>query len=337
MKVLFVGGTGILSSACTTRALEVGIDLVHLTRGQRPARAGVRAITADIADPARAAKALSCESWDAVVDFIAFTPQDVAARLAALRGRVGQYVFISSASAYQKPPQGGLITEDTPLENPYWDYARNKAAAEALLAGSGIPFTIVRPSLTYDDSIIPLAVGCWQKGYTLVERLRRGAPLIIPGDGLSLWTITHARDFARGVIGLLGNAGANNEAVTVTSDEALPWNRIYELTARAAGVTSPRFVHMASDFITACLPAMTGTLLGDKANSALFDTSKLKRLVPGFSANTPFAEGIARSVAWFDADPRRQVVDTEVSANWDRLIAAYERVLVAAKRDFGAA
>jgi nucleoside-diphosphate-sugar epimerase len=341
MRVLFIGGTGIISTACAKLAVARGLDVTLLNRSLRGSIEGTRGIAADIGDSAAAAGALDGESWDAVVDFIAFTPAEVEARLALLRGRVGQYIFISSASAYQKPLTHYLVTESTPLANPFWEYSRNKMACEEALLRAyreeGFPVTIIRPSLTYGDTVVPLAVNSWLKSYTAVDRMRKGLPLIVPGDGLTLWTITHNSDFAKGLVGLLGHAGAVGHAFNITSDEALTWNQIYQMTAEAAGAAAPKLVHIASDFITACLPAMTGTLTGDKSNSALFDNSKIRLFVPDFVATTRYRDGIARTIAWFDADHSRRQIDIEASASWDRLIAAYDRGLKAAVKDFGAA
>ncbi len=337
MKILFLGGTGIISTACTELAVARGLDVTVLNRSRRAAVAGARQLTADLAAPGGVA-ALSDGRWDAVVDFLAFDPAAIEQRLALFRGRVGQYVFISSASAYQKPPADWLITESTPLANPFWEYSRNKIASEERLnrayRDEAFPVTIVRPSLTYGDTVVPLAVNSWTRSFTAIARLRAGRPLIIPGDGLTPWTITHNSDFAPGLIGLLGHPAALGHAFHITSDEALTWDQIYAATAEAAGEPAPRFVHIASDFITACLPDMTGTLLGDKSNTAVFDNAKIRRLVPGLAARTRFRDGITRTVRWFDADPRRQEVDAEMDARWDRLIAAYERGLDAARREF---
>jgi nucleoside-diphosphate-sugar epimerase len=343
MNVLFIGGTGIISTACTELAVARGINVTLLNRSLRAPIKGAATVAADVSEPGAAARALALagRSWDAVVDFISFTPADVEARIGLLRGRTGQYVFISSASAYQKPLSHYLITESTPLCNPLWEYSRNKIACEERLLKAyrdeGFPVTIIRPSLTYGNSVVPLAVNSWLKSYTAVDRMRRGLPLIIPGDGLSLWTITHNSDFAKGLVGLLGHAGALGHAFHITSDEALTWNQLYAMTAEAAGVPSPAFVHIASDFITACLPSMVGTLLGDKSHSAVFDNSKIRRFVPGSEATTRYREGIARTVAWFDAEAARRVVDTEACASWDRLIKAYTSGLDAAVSQFGAA
>jgi nucleoside-diphosphate-sugar epimerase len=198
----------------------------------------------------------------------------------------------------------------------------------------GFPITIVRPSLTYGDTQVPLVVNSWEHPYTAIGRMRAGKPLIVPGDGTSLWTITHNSDFAVGFVGLLGRSAAIGQAFTITSDEVLTWDQIYRLTARAAG-TEVEIVHIASDFIVACMPDMLGTLIGDKVQSAVFDNSKIKRFVPDFGTRTSFAEGIRRTVAWFDADATRQVVDAEIDAGWDRLIGAYERGLASARKEFG--
>jgi len=339
MNVLFIGGTGIISTACTELAIASGIEVTLLNRATRAPIPGAAAIAVDIADPAAAAKATAGMKWDSVVDFIAFTPADIEARLALFRGRTSQFVFISSASAYQKPLTDPLITESTPLANPLWDYSRNKIACEERLIRAyreeGFPATIIRPSLTYGSTIIPLAVNSWLKPYTAIDRMRRGLPVIIPGDGLTLWTITHNTDFAKGLVGLLGHTGSIGHAFHITSDEAPTWNQIYQMTAQAAGVSAPHFVHIASDFITACIPSMTGSLLGDKSHTAIFDNSKIRRFVPGYAATTRYSEGIKGSVAWFDADRSRQVLDPQASAGWDRLIAAYGRGLASAVKECG--
>lgn len=335
MKILFLGGTGIISTACSQLAVARGHDVALLNRSKRSAIAGARTLVADIADPAEVRIALGSERWDAVVDFLAFDVAAIEQRLALFRGRTRQYVFISSASAYQKPLAHSPITESTPLANPFWDYSRHKIACEdrlmRALREENFPVTIIRPSLTYGDIVVPLAINSWaEKSFTAVARLRAGRPLIIPGDGLTLWTITHASDFAKGLVGLLGRDDTLGHAFHITSDEALTWNQIYSLTAEAAGVTAPNFVHIATDFICACDPGMTGTLLGDKSNCALFDNTKIRRFVPDFTCTTRYREGIARTIAWFDADPARQIIDHAAEANWDRILAAYDRGLTAA-------
>jgi len=339
MRVLFLGGTGIISTACTRLAAERGIDLTLLTRGRRHAALppGVRTLSADLNDEASVRDALGAERFDSVVDWIAFTPEHIERDLRLFRERTRQYIFISSASAYQKPSTDYLITESTPLANPYWDYSQNKIACEERLLRAyreeGFPSIIVRPSLTYGETQVALAVNSWEKSYTAVDRMRRGLPVIVPGDGSSLWTITHNTDFAKGLVGLLGLEPAIGHAFHITSDEVLTWDQYYRITAAAAGV-EPKLIHIPSDFIGACLPEKLGGLLGDKAVSVVFDNTKIKRFVPGFRATTPFGQGIRRTIAWFDADPARQAIDEAANAAWDKLIAAYERGLRAAVREF---
>jgi nucleoside-diphosphate-sugar epimerase len=338
MKVLFVGGTGLISSACTRLAVDRGIELYLLNRGGHPELAhGARTLIADLGNEGAAERALADQRFDAVVDWIAFTPADVERDIRLFGGRTGQFVFISSASAYQKPPVDWIIREDTPLANPFWDYSQNKIACEERLMRAyredGFPVTIVRPSLTYGDTQAPLVINSWQRPYTAIARMRAGKPLIVPGDGTSLWTITHNSDFAVGFVGLLGRTAAIGHAFSITSDEVLTWDQIYRQTAAAAGVEA-KIVHIASDFIAACMPDLTGTLMGDKSQSAVFDNSKIKRFVSDFGTTVPFAEGIGRTVAWFDADATRQLVDAEMDAQWDRLIGAYERGLAGAVAEF---
>jgi len=338
MNVLFIGGTGNISTACTQLAIARGINVTLLNRSQRESLPGAQQITVNISDAKATEAALAGRTWDAVVDFIAYTPADIEQRIALFRGKVGQYIFLSSASAYKKFA-AWPITESTPLANPHWQYSRDKIACEERLARAfredAFPSVVIRPSLTYGDSVIPLAVNSWFKSYTAVDRMRRGLPVIVPGDGLTLWTITHATDFAKGLIGLLGQEKALGETFVLTSDEALTWDQYYLATAKAAGVTAPKLVHIATDFITACLPESTGSLLGDKSHTAIFDNSKIKRFVPDYQATTSYSEGIKRTIAWFDADERRHVIDTEANANWDRLIAAYDRGLQQARHEFG--
>jgi len=338
MKVLFIGGTGIISSACTRTAVERGMELFALNRGNHPdIPAGAINLIADIRDREATAQALAGHRFDAVVSWIAYTPEDVERDLQLFRDTTRQYIFISSASAYQKPVSYYRITEDTPLANPYWDYSRNKIACEERLMRAyreeGFPCTIVRPSLTYGNTQVPLVVNSWQMPYTAVARMRQGKPVIVPGDGTSLWTITHNSDFAKGLVGLLGHQQAIGHAFHITSDEVLTWDQLYTAVAAAAGVEA-NIVHIASDFIAACLPVMTGSLIGDKSVSAVFDNSKIKRFVPGFCATTPFARGIRQTLAWFDADPARQQIDVEANQQWDRLISAYEQGLQNAMRTF---
>jgi nucleoside-diphosphate-sugar epimerase len=267
---------------------------------------------------------LSNETFDVVVDWIAFTPQDIERDLALFAGKTGQFVFISSASAYQKPPSSVIIRESTPLHNPYWQYSRNKIACEERLMQAyreqGFPMTIVRPSHTY-DKFIPIAVGDWDK-FTIVDRMRRGLPVIVHGDGTSLWTVTHAEDFAVGFLGLLGHPGALGQAFHITSDERLTWNDIYRAIGAAVGV-EPKIVHIASDFIAKVAPDYLGTLIGDKIWSVIFDNSKIKSYVPEYQAVIPFHLGIKRTIAQFEADPQRCKVDVADHAEIERILKAY--------------
>jgi nucleoside-diphosphate-sugar epimerase len=339
MRVLFLGGTGIISTACVELALARGHEVHVLNRGRRPVPVGVHAHAADLGDEAAVARALGALGWDAVVDFLSFTPADVERGLRLFRGRTGQLVFISSASAYQRPPASHLVTESTPLANPYWEYSRNKIACEERLMAAhradGFPVTIVRPSLTYGETQVALALNSWARSYTVVDRMRRGLPVIVPGDGTSLWTLTWNGDFAKGLLGLLGHTQALGHAFHITSDEVLTWDQAYRAVAAAAGVARPELVHVASDFIVACLPEETGNLLGDKATSVVMDNTKIKRFVPDFVATTRFEVGIRRTIAWFDADPARRLVDEETTRNHDRILAAYRVGLEAARREFG--
>lgn len=340
MKILFIGGSGVISRAATQQTIAAGHELWLLNRGQHRPVDGARTLTADVTNPDSLRTALRGHTWDVVVQWIAFKPEDIRRDIELFRDTARQYFFISSASVYQKPLAHYLITESTPRANPHWEYSRLKIACEQELEAAhqaaGFPGVIVRPSLTYGDDQIPLVLNAWQKPWTAIDRMRRSAPLIIPGDGTSLWTITHNTDFAAGLIGLFGNPAALGHAFHITSDEALTWNQIFSLTAQAAGVTEPRFLHIPSDFIISCVPAVEGTLLGDKSVSAIFDNTKLKRFVPGFAAKTPFAAGIRRTLAWFEANPARQQVDAELNARWDKLAAAYLSATTQARAAFHA-
>jgi nucleoside-diphosphate-sugar epimerase len=261
-------------------------------------------------------------TFDVVVDWVAFTPDHVETDLALFRGRTGQYVFISSASAYHKPVRSLPITESTLLHNPYWQYSRDKAACEARLLQAyreeGFPATIVRPSHTYDRTLLPFR-GRW----TVVERMRQGKPVVVHGDGTSLWVLTHHRDFAQGFVGMLGNPRALGEAYHITSDEALTWDQIFRIVARAAGVDRPELVHVPSELINAFDANWGAGLLGDKTHSVTFDNTKIRRLVPNYRATIPFHQGAEEIIAWFEADPARQEVDPDWNQLLDRIIMAY--------------
>jgi len=327
MKVLFIGGTGIISSACSQLAIERGIDLYLLNRGQttsRPIPRGAKIIQGDIRDPQNARAALGKHSFDVVVDWIAFVTQHIQADLDLFRGRTGQYVFISSASAYQTTPASLPVTESTVLDNPFWLYSRNKIACEEMLVRAyrdeKFPATIVRPSHTYDKTLLP-----FDGGYTVVDRMRKGKKVIVPGDGTSLWTLTHHKDFAKAFVGLLGQPAAIGDVFHITSDEWLSWNQIFEIVARAAG-TEAKMAHIPSELIAAYDPDWGDGLLGDKAHSMIFDNSKVKRLVPDFRATIPFARGAEEIMAWYDADPARRKVDEKFNQFQDDLIARYENI-----------
>jgi nucleoside-diphosphate-sugar epimerase len=332
MKVLFIGGTGIISTAVTQLAIEKGIDLYLFNRGQHKdfVPKGAKVIKGDIRDKSAFAKMLKGKTFDVVVDWLAYMPKDVETDIKVFKGSVGQYMFISSASAYQKPPTHWLITESTPLANPYWQYSRDKIACEDRLMAeyrnNGFPITIVRPSLTYGLTMIPAAINSWTKPWTILDRMRKGKKIIIHGDGTSLWTMTHNTDFAKGFVGLIGNIQTIGHAFHITSDEVLTWNQIYQAIADAAGVKL-NAVYIPSDFIAKIDPDHAGTLLGDKACSEVFDNSKIKRFVPDFVATVPFSEGVKRSIEWFEADKSRCVVDADYNRFMGRLIAAYEKAL----------
>lgn len=323
-KVLFIGGSGIISSACSRLAVERGLDLFVLNRGSsthRPLPAQATVLRADIRDPASVKDALGDHEFDSVVDWVAFTPEHVRADLEVFRDRTRQYVFISSASAYQTPPARLPVVESTPLRNPFWLYSRNKIACEDLLVAAyrdeGFPATIVRPSHTYDKTLVP-----FDGGWTALARLRQGKEIVVHGDGTSLWTLTHHVDFARGFVPLLGHPRAVGEAFHITSDDVLTWNQIAETLAAAAGVEA-RVVHVPSDAIAAADPEWGAGLLGDKAHSMVFDNAKLRALVPDYVATIPFHQGAREIVAWHDEDPSRQLVDARLDAVMDRLVEAH--------------
>ncbi len=317
------------------------MSLTLLTRGQHKANipAGATTLTADIGDHAAVSKALQDKTFDVVVNWVAFTPTDVERDIELFRGKTRQYIFISSASAYQKPSKNYLITEATPLANPHWEYSRNKIACEEHLMRAyrddAFPVSIVRPSLTYGDTQIPLVMNSWTKPYTIVDRMLKGKKVIVPGDGSSLWEITHNSDFAKAIVSLLGNEKAIGEAFHITSGEVRTWDQYCNILAEALGV-EPRIVHIPSDFIIACVPELEGTLIGDKSVSCVFDNSKIRRFVPEYRATTCFAEGIRRTLAWFNADSSRQVIDAGHDVMCDKLIDYYERGLKLAVQEFSA-
>jgi nucleoside-diphosphate-sugar epimerase len=326
VRLLLLGGTGNLSTEVARRAAEEEWAVTVLVRGTREARLplSVERALGDATDPAALAS-LAQRGFDVVIDFVAYGAADVRRDVAAFKGKVGHYVLISSASVYRKPPPHYRVTEDTPLGNPYWEYARQKIEAEEALhaarLGEGFPGTIVRPSYTYGETWVPTTSGT---DYTVVHRLRRGLPIVVPGDGTSLFVLTHARDFARGLLGLVGRREAVGEAFHITSDEVQTWNAVHETIARVVGV-EPRIVHVPTDFIARIDERRGASLLGDKAWSLVFDNSKLRRFVPGFEAQVPFEQGVAASIEWLEADPARQRL--EANETVERILGAWGRAM----------
>lgn len=332
MRALFIGGTGNISLACTRRALEKNVEVIHLNRGTRPEKAphGVTTLRADIRNADEVRRALGGMRFDSVIQWLGYLPEHVEADIARFRDRTAQYVFISSASAYRKPLPHPVITESTPLGNPFWEYSQNKIACERLLEraweDSRFPYTVVRPSHTYDDGWIPTCFG--SRDYTVARRILDGKEIVVPGDGQSLWTLTHASDFARGFIGLLGNPTAIGQAFHITSEEFLTWETIHQTIGLALGA-GPRIVHVPSDFVARVCPERGKSLLGDKAHSAIFDNSKIKRYVPEFLATMPFAEGIRRSLAWLDAHSESKKVDAVIDGEYEKVLEAWRRAMEA--------
>lgn len=327
MKVLFIGGTGIISTEVSKLCILNGIELYLLNRGKSNKRIeGVHEITADISNSNECSNILKEHNWDVVVNWIAFTTEDIERDLKLFSGKTKQYIFISSATVYQKPPRSPFITESTPLKNPFWQYSRNKIACEMKLMefyrDFDFPVTIVRPSHTY-DKVIPIAIGGW-KEYATVNRIKNKEKIIVHGDGTSLWTLTHSRDFAKGFIGLIANQQAIGEAFHITSDEVLTWNQIYETIGSVVG-EEPNIIHIPSDFIGRYDDHLKCGLLGDKAHSAIFDNSKIKKYVPNFNATIPFNKGIKETIKWFEAKPERQIVNQATNELIDRIIIDYEK------------
>lgn len=329
MKILFIGGTGTISTAVTERLARQGHDLYLLTRGQRAAAVpeGVHILRGDINDRDGTKALIRDLTFDSVVDWIAFRPEDIRRDIVLFQGRTRQYVFISTASAYQKPATDWLITESTPLANPYWEYSRLKIACENLLLEThretGFPVTIVRPSHTYGNGSMPFTLNSSQAPWNLIYRLTNGMPVPVHGDGSSLWVMTHNSDFAKGIAGLLGNGRAIGHAFHITTDEAMSWNRILSEYGDALGVT-PKPVHLSSRFICGFDPNLTGPLLGDKASCVVFDNSKIKRFVPEFQCTKPLRDGLRETIAWYSEHPEMQVPDPAHNEWIDRMIAAHD-------------
>jgi len=321
MKVLFIGGTGIISSACSELAIQKGIDLTLLNRGTSIRRVpeGAEVLNADMDNPDEVNKVLDERTFDAVVNWIVFTPDQIDRDLKLFKNRTGQYIFISSASVYQTPPANLPVTESTPLDNPIWEYSQNKIACEDKLIQAyrdeKFPVTIVRPSHTYDKTLLPFT-----GRYTVIDRMRKGKPVIVHGDGTSFWTLTHHKDFAVGLVGLLANSHTIGEVFHITSDEILTWNQIFHIMANAAGVSEPKLVHIASDTLAKHDKDWGDNLLGDKSHSMIFDNTKIRQVVPNFNPSIPFHRGAEEIMAWYDGDPARQEVDVKLDAMYDQII-----------------
>ena len=325
MKVLFIGGTGNISTSVSRLCVSKGIDLYLLNRKKTNTNLnGVKQITADIHNLAEVSGVLKDHKWDVVVNWIAFTKEDVLRDIKLFNGKTSQYIFISSASIYEKPLSNYIVTESTPLVNPFWQYSRNKIICEEELNRAyhetGFPITIVRPSHTY-DTIIPASAGGGNK-YNIIHRLRNGKPIIVHGDGTSLWTLTHSVDFTKGFVGLIGNQKAIGESFHITSDESLTWDQIHTTIADALNVNA-NIVHIASDYLAEYDESFRGSLLGDKAYSVVFDNAKIKAIVPEFTCNIPFSEGIKQTIDWFESKPRRMVVDEDYEKMIDEILVSY--------------
>lgn len=330
MKALIIGGTGTISTAVVSLAAASGWELWLLNRGRRTSDLpeGIHAITADIADEAAVLAAIGDQRFDVVADFIGFTRIHAERAVRLFSGLTAQYIYISSASAYQKPLSDYLVRESTPLANPYWQYSRDKIASEDFLVEAyrrdGFPMTIVRPSHTYGKRAVPLGYNGTKGSWQTIDRMLQGRPVVVHGDGSSLWTLTWNEDFARGFLGLMGNMHAIGETVHITSDESLTWNQIYKIVGDALGV-EPMLYHIASDFIAAIDPSAQGALIGDKGNSVVFDNTKIKRLVPGFVCTVRFDQGVRNCLDYILSHPECRIPDPAFDILCDRMIAAQER------------
>jgi nucleoside-diphosphate-sugar epimerase len=325
MKVLFIGGTGNISSAVSKLLVSKGVELYHINRGNRDKIDGVTNFSVDINNTNDVLKHINGHQFDCVVNWIAYLPKDIERDFLLFKDKTQQYIFISSATVYQKPPQHYIVTEYCPLENPYWDYAQDKIACENLLMKlfkeQKFPVTIVRPSHTY-ETVIPVVIGGWTE-YTIIDRIKKGLPIIVHGDGTSLWTITHSQDFAIGFEGLVSNSKAIGEAFHITSDDVMSWNQVYTTVAHAAG-HEPKIVHLTSKVIADYadikgFPSIRGNLFGDKTHSAIFDNSKIKKFVPNFKATIPFSKGIHDTLKWYEQDKKRMAINESTNVFMDGL------------------
>ncbi len=329
MRALFIGGTGTISSAVSALAVKSGVELYLLNRGTRQALVpkGSKVLTADINDADEVRGLISGLKFDVVADFIAFEPAQIERDWRLFKDKTRQYIFISSASAYQKPLSSPVITESTPLHNPFWQNSRNKIECEELLMEKyrreGFPVTIVRPSHTYGDFSVPVAVHGRNGSFSVIERIRKGKKVIVHGDGTSLWTLTHNTDFAKAFLGLMANPHAIGEAYHITSDESLSWNQIYSIIGVVLGI-EPDIVHIPSDVLASLHEPFYGSLLGDKAHSVIFDNTKIKRAVPGFAATVRFDEGVRQTLACIIGNRECWKEDREFDSWCDRVAKACE-------------
>jgi nucleoside-diphosphate-sugar epimerase len=327
MRILLIGGTGNLSADCAQVLHAGGHEIDVVTRGSMRVPSAFRSLIADRKDMRGLQAALKGSAPEVVLNFLGFDLADVQIDYELFRGRIGQYVFISSATVYEKPHRGLPVTEEAPLGNAYWEYAQKKLACERWLMDryrkDGFPVTVVRPSHTYSCRWVPNPIS--SSSYTFASRLERGRPVFVPDQGKGLWTLTATNDFAVGLAGLVGNPLALGEAFHITSDEALSWNEIVGEIACALGATSPHVIPIPTDFVCHVAPQMAGPWQGDKANPSVFDNSKVKRFVPGFECRKPFRVGVRQSVAWLRAHPDRQNLKVAIDRLCDEVVAAWRR------------
>lgn len=326
MKLLIIGGTGTISAAVADHALALGHEVTVLNRGTRPAPRGAAQIRCDIRDEAAVKAALAGGSFDCVCDFLTYLPQQAQQAIRCFEGRTGQYLFISSATVYEKPPKRLLMTEDMPRRNPFSEYARNKIACEDVLTAAwqerGFPVTVVRPSYTYGEETIPFVFNSRERRYTLISRMKAGKPIVVPGDGTVFWTITHSSDFARGFVGLCGRCQAIGQSFHITGDDPMTWDMFLQAIAAAWGLQAQP-LHIATDTLLRFFPEEEGALLGDKCQTAVFDNRKLKSFVPGFACQVPFERGIEASMRYFESRPELCRPDAAWDERVDALTAAY--------------
>ncbi|GHV51675.1 hypothetical protein AGMMS49579_07530 [Spirochaetia bacterium] len=332
MNALIIGGTGVISTDVVKLALERGWDITLLNRGQRSKTLpqGAHSIECDARDEGAMQKALGGKYFDVVANFIGFLPEQIEQDIRIFNGHCGQYLFISTCCTYQKPDGNYLTTESTPLKNSDSLYGRRKIACEEILNHAwrekDFPVTIVRPNWTYNITTIPFIMTSWKQPWTLIDRLQKGLPVIIPGDGTNRFTITHAADFAEGFVGLMGNQHAIGHAFHITGEEALSWNQYLETIEKITDCKA-NVIHIASDFIVKVIPTLHDDLMGDKTVTFLFDNTKIRQFVPGFAALTPYAQGVRASIEYLKARKELQTIDAEYVANIDKVLAAYAPAL----------